>query len=211
MNQLTDGFYAMSMRLLDMLRDRGGAGPGRGRTVLVTSARAGEGKTYVSRMIASCMAELSTDPVLLVDASVERPSLHMGFGIPNEAGFTDCMTAGAFEQAATCAVAPGNLFVLTAGSTLKPGLLFKPQVFETFLSQSSERFGLVLIDGGTLATTGCMPHHVDGVIMVVDSSRTRREVVQGVMGLAKADRNRYLGAVLNKRVQYIPRSLYRYF
>ena len=28
---------------------------------------------------------------------------------------------------------------------------------------------------------------------------------------AKVDRERYLGAVLNKRVQYIPRALYRYF
>lgn len=210
MNPLNGSFYAMSMRLMGMLRERSATTPGRGRAVLVTSARPGEGKTYVARMIANCMADLSSDAVLLVDANLEKPALHKVFGMPEGPGFTDCMASGSFDGAG---IAGGhdNLHVMPAGSVLKPGLLFKPQTFEAFLGHFTARFGLVLIDSGPLATTGCMPHQSDGIVMVVDSSRTRREVIQGVMGQAKVDRERYLGAVLNKRVQYIPRALYRYF
>lgn len=211
MNQLSGSYYAMSMRLLDMLRDRDAAEPGRGRTVLVTSARPGEGKTFVSRLTAAYMADLSSDKVLLVDGNLERPALHREFGIANGPGFSDCMATGEFDLALHKCDLPANLSLLTAGSKLKPGLLFKPQVFEDFLSHCRARFGLVVIDGGPLATTGCMPHQTDGVIMVIDSGRTRREVIQGVMSQAKVARSRYLGAVLNKRVQYIPRSLYRFF
>jgi hypothetical protein len=31
------------------------------------------------------------------------------------------------------------------------------------------------------------------------------------MAQAKIERSRYLGAILNKRMQYIPRAFYRYF
>lgn len=211
MNQVTAGFYAMSMRLFSMLREGGGDLSGRGHSVLVTSARPGEGKTYVSRMLARCMADLMNDDVLLVDASLERPALHEVFGLPSEGGFTDCVANPAGEDLARYVRSSDNHFVLTVGRVRKPGLLFKTQSFEDFLAGARTRFGLVLIDGGPLMMTGCMPHQCDGVIMVIDSSRTRREVVLGVMNQAKVDRRRYLGVVLNKRSQYIPQSLYRRF
>ena len=202
-------FYPLTLRLFDILhRPEGERG---GRVVLVSSARAEEGKTFVARAVAHCMADLSNDAVLLVDGNIEDPSLHRHYGAENTLGFSDCLASGNCAAAQLHDTPRTNLKVMTIGQTPKPGLLFKSQAYSAFLEHFRSRFAVILIDGGLLGASGCLPHQSDGTIMVVDSSRTRREVIQGVMAQANVEKSRYLGAVLNKRMQYIPGPLYRHF
>ncbi len=49
----------------------------------------------------------------------------------------------------------------------------------------------------------------DGVVMVVEANKTRREAVQRAKGILDADGVRLLGVVLNKRTFPIPDRLYR--
>ncbi len=209
MSQLSGIHYALSLRLFEMLQQRDIAASC--RTILISSARSEEGKTFTARCIAHCMADLCNDAVLLVDGNLERPSLHVHYGLGNGIGFSDCLAGQAAESVTLHDTAQANLKVMTVGQTRKPGLLFKPRMYAEFLQHFAARFSWILIDGGSLGTSGCVPHQSDGVIMVVDSSKTRREVIQGVMAQANIDRSRYLGAVLNRRMQYIPRKLYRFF
>jgi len=205
MRQLCGTFYALSMRLYQQLRSGGG------RAVLISSARPEEGKTFVARNVASFLAELSPDMVLLVDANLERPSLHAAYGVSNDIGFSDALAHGRFGEVPVHPTLQPNLKLMTVGQTLKPGVLFRPQHFADFLAHFGRNFGVILFDGGLLGASGCLPHQCDGTIMVVDAGNTRREVIQGVMAQAKIERSRYLGAILNKRMQYIPRAFYRYF
>lgn len=205
MNQLSGTFYALTMRLFEQLRGSSG------RSVLISSARGEEGKTFISRNLATYMAELAHDDILLVDANLERPTLHQAYGLDEGQGFSDALASGQFDTVPVHATSLPNLKVMTVGQTRKPGVLFKPQFFADFLAHYGPQYGLILFDGGVLGTSGCLPHQCDGTIMVVDSGKTRREVIQGVMAQANVDRSRYFGAILNKRMQYIPRSLYRYF
>lgn len=206
MNQLSGTFYALTMRLFERLRTEPGS-----RAVLVSSARGEEGKTFVARSIAAYMADLSHDDILIVDANLEHPALHQHYGVKNERGFSDCLATEDFDAVQLYATRQANLKLMTVGQTRKPGLLFKPQSFASFLDHFGKQFGLIVFDGGLLGSAGCLPHQCDGTIMVVDAGKTRREVIQGVMAQANVERSRYLGVILNKRMQYIPRSLYRYF
>lgn len=205
MRQLSGPFYALSMRLFEQLRGGGG------RAVFISSARPEEGKTFVAHNVAAYLAELSPDRILLVDANLERPSLHTAYGVSNDIGFSDALADGRFGEVPVHATLQPNLKLMTVGQALKPGVLFKPQHFADFLAHFGRDFGVILFDGGLLGASGCLPHQCDGTIMVVDAGKTRREVIQGVMAQANIERSRYLGAILNKRIQYIPRVFYRYF
>src|SRR3954469_22285034 len=113
MSPLSATFYALSMRLYDRLnqpaREARDGGPRRGYSVLVTSARPREGKTYIARILARYMAELSSDKVLLVDGNLENAVLHREFGIPNTAGLSDALVSARPEMAVVQSTSTPNL------------------------------------------------------------------------------------------------------
>lgn len=63
------------------------------RTLLVTSALAGEGKTLTVSNLALTLSESFSCRVLLVDANPRQPALHRVFGLPNAVGLADLLQA----------------------------------------------------------------------------------------------------------------------
>ncbi len=63
------------------------------RSILVTSAKPGEGKSTVALALALALT-LSGKKVLLVDADLRKPSLHRLLHIDNAAGLTDLLCSG---------------------------------------------------------------------------------------------------------------------
>ena len=63
---------------------------GKSRVVGITSAQPSEGKSTVSLNLAYSLAELGKK-VLLVDADMRRPSLHVKLGISQAPGLSDLM------------------------------------------------------------------------------------------------------------------------
>jgi uncharacterized protein involved in exopolysaccharide biosynthesis len=62
------------------------------RSLLVTSAGAGDGKTTVATNLAAGLA-LNGRRILLVDANFRKPALHEVFGAGNETGFSDVLNS----------------------------------------------------------------------------------------------------------------------
>jgi len=68
----------------------------------------------------------------------------------------------------------------------------------------------VILDGGSARLGGAgLAHHVGGGGLVIDSTSTRREVVEGSVREMRLAPGRVLGAVLNKRERLIPGLFYR--
>ena len=63
------------------------------RTVMVTSADPGDGKTLTSANLALTLSESYRRQVLLIDADLRRPSLHDVFNVPNVSGLNDGLKA----------------------------------------------------------------------------------------------------------------------
>lgn len=208
MNTANNNFHNIAIRLF---RKWETDTPRQGRVVLVSSARRGEGKSHVSVHLGRALASMSNDPVLLLDAAVSRPVVHEVFGCPNEGGgFVDCLKAGTvadsirpYQEQST------GLHVLHHGKGSKPGLLFQREAVSSVLENLRARYGIVVVDGEPLETCGSLAQVCDGIVLVVDSSSTRREVVQGMMEKIGVPRQRYYGAVLNKQIHYIPPFFYR--
>ncbi len=84
--------------------------------------------------------------------------------------------------------------------------------FGGMLDTFRERFDLVVIDAPSPdgALDGVtLSHVVDGVVIVVESGKTRWQVVQNAIDEVRARGGRVLGVAINKRRFYVPDFLYR--
>jgi Mrp family chromosome partitioning ATPase len=209
MEQHARPFYNLAMRIFSELRRRE-AQAARQRVLLVTSARPHEGKTFVAQALAAHLAALSSEQIAVVDCNGERPMLHKVYGVENGFGVFDCLATQRFDRAEFRAPPEQNVHILPVGQEIKPGLLFKPEPIALFLEELAKRFGICILDGDVLGNCGSLAHLAGGVIMVVDSSRTRREVIQGIMTQADLPHDQYVGVVLNRRIQCIPQMMYKF-
>ena len=64
------------------------------KSILVTSALPGEGKTYVAANLALTLALSIDEYVLTIDTDLRRPSLHQLFGYPTTRGLHDYLIGG---------------------------------------------------------------------------------------------------------------------
>jgi Mrp family chromosome partitioning ATPase len=179
------------------------------RTIFVTSARASEGKTFVSVALARLAATMSRERVLLVDANFQRPALAERLGCGDVPGFSDALEAGTLQGLEPCATDLRNLRVMPAGRCADPALLFQPAAMNAVLADLCSRSDLVILDGSTTWSAGAIAACATGTIFVADCVDTRREAASGALGRLKMPRERMLGAVLNRKRYPIPHALYR--
>jgi protein-tyrosine kinase len=191
-----------------------------GYTLLVTSARAGEGKTFVATHLANCMASLLAAPVLIVEANAKNPGVQAAFPVANrgvqgvspvasDGGLFDCLRAEALLKDRIHATATPRLWAMAAASGGETSLLFHIGAMRRILDGLRKHFALIIVDGASLPQVGCLAQQADATLLVVDAARTRRDIVQGAIGSPHIDRARIMGVVLNRRPEYVPRWLYK--
>lgn len=162
-----------------VLYDAGGSVP---RTLLVTSSVPGEGKTTISTNLAISLAMMGRR-VLLVDADMRRPSLHKVFGVPRQPGLTEELAERQpWTESLHCGVSP-NLDLVTAGTHLgNPSDLLSAPVLRRWLAEAAAAYDVVVIDAPALHINvpdgRILAHAVDGVLLVVRSGATPRDVVR---------------------------------
>jgi Mrp family chromosome partitioning ATPase len=181
-----------------------------GSAVLVTSARADEGKTFVASALAAFAASLGAQDVALVDANFERPALGEHYGWGDAPGLAEALRAGGLARIEARETPLQHLRVVPAGGLRDPGLLFRIAALRAVIAQLAQRHALVVIDGGTAPLAGGLAQAVAGVLLVSDCQRTRREAAAGALARLKLPAERMLGAVLNRKEHHIPAAIYRH-
>lgn len=188
------------------------------RTLLVTSAKSGEGKSFLSTNLSvitaapgSSLGSVIAVPgskVILVDADLRKPSLHETFDMPNLLGLADilAMPEIMIENMLKKALKPtqiNNLLLLPAGrNPHDPGSLVNSPAFLSLLEALKAQADLVIIDSGPVSEvieTKVIANAVDGVILVVSDGRSRRRLVNRVVDYFqhKPEVN-FLGIVFNR-------------
>jgi len=178
------------------------------RSLLVTSGRDQEGKSTVAIGIAVAMARQANARVLLVDANFRSPALAEMFGLSSEPGLREFLMGSPAEQVIQRTGEP-RLSLLSAGSAGSiAGLLPK---LPDGLSALCEGFDYVVFDGDSTLTSSeaaLLAQHVDGVILVAECEKTKREIISLCTEKLARLGGKVLGVVLNKRQFYIPGALY---
>ena len=174
------------------------------RTLLVTSAGPGEGKSMTAVTLAKTLAAAG-DSVVLIDGDLRRPTVHARLGLPRADGLTNCLLDpdGAVSWTRYAKEVPGfdSLKVLTCGPLPpNPAELFSSERFQEVLAQLRESFGWVVIDSPPLASLSdsiVLGSMVEMAVMVIKHNQNDRELIRRAVGqLRKVDAN-LVGAVLN--------------
>jgi len=173
------------------------------RTLAITSAVPGEGKTTTAANMAAALAQAGTR-VILVDADLRRPSLHRVFGVENRQGLTNVL----LDMGIAAAKLPlqdtslPELRIMTSGPIPpNPSELLGSSRMQQVLELLQQEADLVIVDAPPLLAVSdpvLLAAAVDGVILVLDSSTTRTgQAVHAKDALDRAQAN-VLGVVLNK-------------
>jgi non-specific protein-tyrosine kinase len=171
-------------------------------TLLVTSAAPGEGKTITASNLAVVVAQTGRT-VLLVDADLRKPAVHMVFGLPNAAGLTTMLRDEKVSLDTIIHVTeqPGLGIVTSGPLAPNPAELLGSNRMQGILDRLRESADLVIFDSPPLQAVtdaAVIGSFVDGTLLVIDAKRSRRRVVRaGREALSRAGAN-VLGAVLNR-------------
>jgi capsular exopolysaccharide synthesis family protein len=169
------------------------------RTIAVTSALAGEGKTLAAVNLA-IVSSMSVDRrVLLVDCDLRKPKIHASLGLRPEAGLAEVLKGEAPLDKAILRVEGVNLDVLPARNhPTNPSELLASEAMKKLVEELVARYHRVVFDTpATLALPDAkaVSELSDGVVLVVRAETSPQEDVQAALDVL--DRRRVIGLVLN--------------
>ncbi|MBW2576142.1 MAG: CpsD/CapB family tyrosine-protein kinase [Deltaproteobacteria bacterium] len=184
------------------------------KTILITSPAHGDGSTTTAVSFAKTMAHFCRLNVLLIDANLRSPRLHEVFNVEYNQGLGDLLTKEEEkENSLFKKVGHGNLYLITCGKKNSgPLAIFESGRFDKTLKQMREKFDYVILDAPPVsgyAETKVMGKKVDGVILVIESGKTRKQVAIKAKQELKDAGAKVLGVILNRRKYYIPEFIYK--
>jgi len=180
--------------------------------VMVASAVAGEGKTLTASNLAMTLSESYRRDVLLVDADLRRPSLHMVFQVAGAPGLSDGLITPEDPKLPLHRVSD-RLAILPAGRpTSDPIGALTSERMRRLIDEAREVFDWVVIDTppvGLLTDAALLTSMADGVVLVVKAESTPHDMV--VRAVNAIGRERVIGTVLNRAKEQPNRTSYDYY
>jgi capsular exopolysaccharide synthesis family protein len=170
------------------------------KTILVTSAQNGEGKTTTALNLAQALAQRK-GPVLIMDCDLRKGELARAIGEKGHKGLTDVLSGQISISEALVAVQP-NLWALPAGAAPPDSVaVLSSQEFAILLERAAERFEFVIIDSPpVLAVTDAaiLSSLMDGVLLVAATGTTLRGGFVRTRRILEASGAKILGMAVNK-------------
>jgi polysaccharide biosynthesis transport protein len=169
------------------------------KTVVFTSAVAGEGKTVAVANTAIAFAGM-LDRILLIDADLRRPRCHEVLNCEANPGLTEVLTGLCELKDAIQPTAVKGLFLLSAGvNPPNPSELLGSRKMREVLAAVESVYDHVLIDSAPIlpvSDTVVLSTMVDGVV-VVASAKTAKKLVRDACYRMLHVSAKILGVVLN--------------
>lgn len=174
------------------------------KTILITSSQPSEGKSTTGMAIATGIARLGRSVVLL-DVDLRRPALHRflsGAAAENNEGVSSLLTSQSSIDQVLRDTEVETLKIITSGPIPpSPTELLSSNRMHMLLDELSARFDLVIVDSPPvlgLADAPLMAALVEGVVLVVQSDRSRRGSLKASLRRLRSMHTLVLGAVLTK-------------
>jgi capsular exopolysaccharide synthesis family protein len=184
------------------------------RSLVVTSANEGEGKSTSALAIARDVAHLGKR-VLLVDADLRRPTLHSRISNRNQPGLTELLIGKAkFEDVAVPSDLDNLTFMTALPMPVDPSRLLGSERFTAFVEEACNRYDLVVFDCPPmlgLSDTAAVSTHVDSVLFVTDASRFQRGAVKASLRRLLLVKANVVGVLLTKFDPKAGGSQYAYY
>jgi polysaccharide biosynthesis transport protein len=182
------------------------------KSILISSAKPNEGKTFSACCIAGVLSQEPGKKVLLIDADLRKGSATFALGINNKKSvktFNAVLAGEAGFEESLVRCTETNLYFLAADSTFaSAGQVMSSIQLERILRQATEAFDWVIVDSPPILAvsdaTRMFPY-CDGMLLVVHSGKTPMKLIRD--SIKRLDRDRICGVLMN-RVKTVESSYY---
>jgi protein-tyrosine kinase len=177
----------------------------RPRTIMVTSAMPGDGKTFVAANLAVSIAQGIDEHVLLVDCDLRRSDLHRMFGLSRSDGLHEYLAGKTQLPELLIKTKINKLSILPAGNPPhNPSELLASSAMKAFLEEIRDRYDdrIIVLDTApsqVLAEASVLSNFVDGIVFVVRAEKTPRELIR--KSIDSLGKDKVLGIVFNGHSQ----------
>jgi capsular exopolysaccharide synthesis family protein len=173
---------------------------GKLRTLVITSAAPGEGKTITAVNLAAAIARQGLK-VLLMECDLRRPSLSQYFDEQNGIDLTNVILEDrAWREAIHSSGVPGLDLLLASRAVPRAGEYLAGAEMKQLIDEISQEYDMVILDTSPLlvaADATVLGAIVDGVLLVVRTTRTDREALQQAVHQLSLVGAHVVGTVLN--------------
>jgi polysaccharide biosynthesis transport protein len=175
------------------------------QVLVITSCNPQDGKSTTASNLAVALAETKRR-VLVLDADLRRPNLHTIFQLENRWGLIDILQADIDIrdyplEMLVQQTSVQNVYVTTSGSDNDSVVhLLHSARLPQLLRHLRTQFDVILIDAppvARMADARVLARLSDGVILIVRSGKTTRDMAIDACRLFHEDRTAVLGAILN--------------
>jgi protein-tyrosine kinase len=170
-----------------------GAEPGFSNLLMVTSARPGEGKSFMSVNMAGSIARQGDNHVLLVDADSKRDSVCYSLGLAQSRGLLDLASNPKLDPAPLIVRTPiDKLTILPVGRERERSAeLFSTKEMTRLIQSLGRRYAdrLLILDAPPCLSTSdpaLLAQVVGQILFVVEADRTQRDEVEASLDLIQA-------------------------
>lgn len=178
-SQIADQFRVIKRPLISNAQGKGPATVANGNLIMVTSALAGEGKSFTAINLAMSIATELDTTVLLVDADVARPSVLRVLGLPPSPGLLDLVLDESCEMSSVLlrtnieklSILPSGTPHVRATELLASDAMIK--LLENIATRYADR--IVIFDSPPLLLTTesrVLATHMGQIVMVVKAEST---------------------------------------
>ncbi len=169
------------------------------RSLAISSAVSGEGKTVSALNLAISLSQLETQRVLLVDADIRTAGLSEIVGVTEKVGLSELLHGNCTFDKAVLATNIPRLYMVGAGEpTSAASDLFACSKWKEFVGWCNEIFDMVIVDCPPilgLADFDLITAVCDGVMIVVRARKTKRETLAEISQHLQG--KKVLGVLLN--------------
>ena len=179
------------------------------KSLVVTSALPGEGKSFVATNLAQVLSLHAERRVLLIDADLRTPRLHFILGTSATPGLAELLLQEVEQPTAIQKGKVDNLFFMPAGRPVRnPSELLSSGQFKTLVVQLQDFFDWIVIDSPSanpFSDAASVASGCGGVLVVVRANSTPSDIVR--KAIEKFPEEALLGVVLNEGGADVARSL----
>lgn len=197
-------------KLVQRLFSAGGKDGGP-RVVSFSGIARDDRSSWICARAGEALAAQAGASVCIVDANLASPQLHVPLCGANPIGFAEALVTDGPIGNFAMPLGARNLWLIPAGLT-KPGVYPLLERFRERFEELRATFDYILISAPALdreTEATLIGQLADGVVLIVEAHRSRRETVRRVKEQLEIARVQLLGAVLDQREFPIPEKLYR--
>ena len=189
---VADQFRVIKRPLISNAIGKGAATSAHANLIMVTSALAGEGKSFTSVNLAISIAAELDHTVMLVDADVARPSLPRMLGVPDGPGLLDLLDGSADMADVLLKTNIDKLTLLRSGTPhARATEMLASEAMRQLLDDMSSRYPdrIIIFDSPPLLLTTearALATNMGQIVVVVQAGKTSQANVQRALSTIEA-------------------------